>query len=213
MPRNGFGRLALMKLRSYVKEALDLNAVPCSAAVESNIMRTASALLSRCTEDEKVALAEGGEIPEWLGFEEVAAQFSGQVLAARRLAAGRASSKAADVWIKAKRPELMARLKASLPHLGLQANGRNIRAMFQKFAWAAWLQAPAEEKQNAFETMRILQMRKEEDAVAGELLDALPLEALLPEQAVANPSTPQTPWRGRRMRSRENLTGVVEALS
>ena len=72
MPRNGFGRLALMKLWSYVKEALDPNAVPCSAAVESNIMRTAAALLLRCTEDEKAALGEGGEIPEWLGFEEVA---------------------------------------------------------------------------------------------------------------------------------------------
>jgi hypothetical protein len=49
--------------------------------------------------------------------------------------------------------------------------------------------APAEEKEHAFETMRMLQMRNAEDAVAGALVDALPPEALLPEPATANPAT------------------------
>ena len=113
---------ALARLRRSLKSGLELDQYGAvnNSQVELRITSACRSLLNRCTAEQLAVIAGDGE-PEWLGFEEMADAFLQAAPPEKR---GGTKTAPLDVFIKAHRAEINAKVIQILEASGIQGFGR-----------------------------------------------------------------------------------------
>jgi hypothetical protein len=150
MPRNKASVNGLLTLRRFVKEGLELNERGASSKViEGGILRAAACLWANCCPEERACLADG-QIPDAVGWEEVARAFThpGERNAPTPKPPPRnkhINSRAFDKWCTSQGQAINSQVE-TVESAGTRLCGKAREKLRKRLAWAMWRRLPAIEK-------------------------------------------------------------------
>ena len=124
MPDSSVRLRAFAVMRKRIKASLEMERGTSSALVEAQVSKAARVILSTCTAAERAAVAEDEEV-EWVGHEEYALAFQGEMLEQGSLKSHQPARTASDIWAARHRPLITEKVAAVLAELGVELNTKN----------------------------------------------------------------------------------------